>query len=51
MPCLETFIVDWSMTSAFEPIVDTLSMSCWNLWTVHWHIPTKLLSKVILALD
>lgn len=50
-PNLEIFIVDWPMSSAFGPIADTLSMSCLNLRTVHWHVPSELLSKVIWALD
>ena len=50
-PNLEILIVDWPMTSAFGPIVDTLGMSCRNLRTVHWHVPSELLSKVIWALD
>lgn len=50
-PNLEIFIVDWPMSSAFGPIVDTLATSCRNLRTVHWHVPSELLSKVIWALD
>lgn len=50
-PNLEIFIVDWPMSSAFGPIADTLGMSCHNLRTVHWHVPSELLSKVIWALD
>ena len=50
-PNLEIFIVDWPMSSAFGPIADTLGMSCRNLRTVHWHVPSELLSKVIWALD
>ncbi|KAG9311502.1 hypothetical protein JVU11DRAFT_7702 [Chiua virens] len=50
-PNLEIFIVDWPMSSAFGPIVDTLGTWCRNLRTVHWHVPSELLSKVIWALD
>lgn len=50
-PNLEIFIVDWPMSSAFGPIADTLGTYCRNLRTVHWHIPSELLSKVIWALD
>ncbi|KAF8137182.1 hypothetical protein EV363DRAFT_1428116 [Boletus edulis] len=50
-PNLEIFIVDWPMATAFGPIADTLGMSCRNLRTVHWHVPSELLSKVIWALD
>ncbi|KAH7882849.1 hypothetical protein F5I97DRAFT_142084 [Phlebopus sp. FC_14] len=48
---LEIFIVDWPMSSAFGPIADTLGTYCRNLQTVHWHVPSELLSKVIWALD
>ncbi|KAF9220849.1 hypothetical protein BS17DRAFT_810496 [Gyrodon lividus] len=50
-PNLEIFIIDWPMSSAFGPIADTLGTSCHNLRTVHWHVPSELLSKVIWALD
>ncbi|KIJ63862.1 hypothetical protein HYDPIDRAFT_168287 [Hydnomerulius pinastri MD-312] len=50
-PNLEIFIVDWPMSTAFGPIADTLGTYCHNLRTVHWHVPSELLSKVIWALD
>ncbi|KAF9240411.1 hypothetical protein BU15DRAFT_74003 [Melanogaster broomeanus] len=50
-PNLQIFIVDWPMSSAFGPIADTLGTYCHNLRTVHWHVPSELLSKVIWALD
>ncbi|KAF8841127.1 hypothetical protein BDN67DRAFT_1068779 [Paxillus ammoniavirescens] len=50
-PNLEIFIVDWPMSTAFGPIADTLGRHCHNLRTVHWHVPSELLSKVIWALD
>lgn len=50
-PNLEIFIVDWPMSCAFGPIADTLGTSCRHLRTVHWHVPSELLSKVIWALD
>ncbi|KIK42335.1 hypothetical protein CY34DRAFT_83741 [Suillus luteus UH-Slu-Lm8-n1] len=50
-PNLEIFIVDWPLSRAFGPIVDTLGTHCKNLRTAHWHVPAELLPKVIWALD
>jgi hypothetical protein len=51
-PNLEIFIVDWPMGPAFGPIVDTLATYCRkSLRTVHWHVSSEALAKVIWALD
>lgn len=51
-PNLEIFIIDWPMGSAFGPIADALCRYCAkSLKTVHWHIPSESLPKVIWALD
>ncbi|EGO03152.1 hypothetical protein SERLA73DRAFT_174592 [Serpula lacrymans var. lacrymans S7.3] len=50
-PNLEIFIVDWPMASSFGPIAETLGAYCTKLRTVHWHVPSETLPKVIWALD
>ncbi|KAL4068493.1 hypothetical protein V8B97DRAFT_833745 [Scleroderma yunnanense] len=50
-PNLEIFVIDWPMSTAFGAVADTLALSCLNLRTAHWHIPSELLSKVIWALE
>jgi hypothetical protein len=51
-PNLEIFVVNWPISSGFGPVADALCTYCAkSLRTVHWHIPSETLPKVIWSLD